>query len=1020
MEKEIKIIEYKKEFAAGVADMWNRSSEGWQGDHWDKSEESVRNGEEASSCLKLWIAIANKEVIGYCKLSEFPQDKETWYIDLLNVRPDFFGKKIGKKLLLTAIDYSQKMGISRVDLHTWPGNLKAVPLYKKCGYFWIDRDGSTHLINLIPKVLKQALFQDFFSKADWYKDSTRKIEVVPDGRKEGDFEYWTYSWEKDKETLEIEFCRRGRGIRKIETNDYSITATIADRKLIFGAKYQVKYEIKNKSGKPLKIEIKSKNDEMIKFNFEDSFIVDDERSIEPEFFIDKIDKETNEEKTQPNVIAEFKINGKEVLFEIGISPQFPVKFIVSKNDMSFINSDNECWISVENMSKDDIEFIGKLKADGNVSFKNKEIFLSLKGNEKKTIKNSFLFKKVGKYQNEAEFTIIQKSKKFTYNRDIEFFVRTFTDKLFAKTRVSDTILCGKYYLTMMKKNNRNALFFGSKDIQGGFFFPVPSLGKPYNSEFAQVDPIFESTQNSESISAKITYISKKFLDAKFIFHFELFAGGMLKMFIEIDRGNWKDDLQAITYLWFPKNNATCMSDGKLIRIPNDNSDSYESIWDYNKIDENWIMSKSDDKKSDFTIVWNNEFRMKAGGWRNVFESTIPKEMENFKSKEIFFFKDFFKRVEDVRLFVLQKKVEKNYPISTTDILINNGNPFVENQLTVSVRCNANNKVSGKFSISSDVIEQKSIMNEEKKSIIEITDIKIKRIKGTNILTLNKFENGISKSSKVVFFKKGNDKVNFQEIVENDMKIMTVSNGIIELSTSPDFAPVIHSMKYNDQEWLDSLFPNPGPKSWWNPWAGGMYARNVEINLKTILKEKNTFEFATKKDQFGNEWKGISIKTEFVKNEAMKGTILIQYFLLLSNSPVVARFFEQTNISGFRFNSRVRNNCFFKADSVQNTFYEFTSETDEKIQVQGGISEEYFNTKLGKFFNFNRSETVFITTPFDVVQQEMGANSEIINSSISQTKLLETDEIKISKPSFIIFSEEDINHNWLDMLRRIEL
>jgi len=928
MEKEIKIIEYKKEFAAGVADMWNRSSEGWQGDHWDKSEESVRNGEEASSCLKLWIAIANKEVIGYCKLSEFPQDKETWYIDLLNVRPDFFGKKIGKKLLLTAIDYSQKMGISRVDLHTWPGNLKAVPLYKKCGYFWIDRDGSTHLINLIPKVLKQALFQDFFSKADWYKDSTRKIEVVPDGRKEGDFEYWTYSWEKDKETLEIEFCRRGRGIRKIETNDYSITATIADRKLIFGAKYQVKYEIKNKSGKPLKIEIKSKNDEMIKFNFEDSFIVDDERSIEPEFFIDKIDKETNEEKTQPNVIAEFKINGKEVLFEIGISPQFPVKFIVSKNDMSFINSDNECWISVENMSKDDIEFIGKLKADGNVSFKNKEIFLSLKGNEKKTIKNSFLFKKVGKYQNEAEFTIIQKSKKFTYNRDIEFFVRT-------------------YYLTMMKKNNRNALFFGSKDIQGGFFFPVPSLGKPYNSEFAQVDPIFESTQNSESISAKITYISKKFLDAKFIFHFELFAGGMLKMFIEIDRGNWKDDLQAITYLWFPKNNATCMSDGKLIRIPNENSDSYESIWDYNKIDENWIMSKSDDKKSDFTIVWNNEFRMKAGGWRNVFESTIPKEMENFKSKEIFFFKDFFKRVEDVRLFVLQKKVEKNYPISTTDILINNGNPFVENQLTVSVRCNANNKVSGKFSISSDVIEQK-------------------------------------------------------------------------LSTSPDFAPVIHSMKYNDQEWLDSLFPNPGPKSWWNPWAGGMYARNVEINLKTILKEKNTFEFATKKDQFGNEWKGISIKTEFVKNEAMKGTILIQYFLLLSNSPVVARFFEQTNISGFRFNSRVRNNCFFKADSVQNTFYEFTSETDEKIQVQGGISDEYFNTKLGKFFNFNRSEIVFITTPFDVVQQEMGANSEIINSSISQTKLLETDEIKISKPSFIIFSEEDINHNWLDMLRRIEL
>ena len=171
MLENIKIIEYEKKYAAKVAEMWNKSSEGWQGEQLIETEQSILSSEESSAYLKLYLALYQNEIIGYCKLSEYEEDKDTWYIDLLNVRPDFHGKKIGKKLLLTALKYSQEQGIPRVDLHTWDGNLKAVPLYKKCGFFWINYDNSTHLVNLIPKVLQMDIFSDFFKKVDWYQDS---------------------------------------------------------------------------------------------------------------------------------------------------------------------------------------------------------------------------------------------------------------------------------------------------------------------------------------------------------------------------------------------------------------------------------------------------------------------------------------------------------------------------------------------------------------------------------------------------------------------------------------------------------------------------------------------------------------------------------------------------------------------------------------------------------------------------------------------------------------------------------
>jgi len=184
------IVEYEDSLAQAVADMWNKSGEGWGGsfDTGVYTAERVIAKRASGVFFNVYIAMKDGEALGYCSFNRYYKDADTGYVHLLNVRPDYHGKGIGKELVLMCVNETIARGLPRLDIHTWPGNTKAMPMYKKCGYFWEDRADTTHLSNFIPTVLATELVKDFFITADWYADSTRKIDVKPDGKKVNKFE----------------------------------------------------------------------------------------------------------------------------------------------------------------------------------------------------------------------------------------------------------------------------------------------------------------------------------------------------------------------------------------------------------------------------------------------------------------------------------------------------------------------------------------------------------------------------------------------------------------------------------------------------------------------------------------------------------------------------------------------------------------------------------------------------------------------------------------------------------------
>ncbi|MFQ6079831.1 MAG: GNAT family N-acetyltransferase, partial [Thermodesulfobacteriota bacterium] len=163
------------------AEMVVRSEKGWPWSYGvTYTSKMAREEIEGSAALGFYVAEADGKIIGTTSLFKGLMDKDSGYIGYTNVEPDYQGKKFGKRLLRRAIKKAIEEGIERVDLHTWAGNLKALPLYKKLGFFWVP-ETQVEMNNFVPIILKHAMYEDFFkNNPDWYGVQVRDLSLKED------------------------------------------------------------------------------------------------------------------------------------------------------------------------------------------------------------------------------------------------------------------------------------------------------------------------------------------------------------------------------------------------------------------------------------------------------------------------------------------------------------------------------------------------------------------------------------------------------------------------------------------------------------------------------------------------------------------------------------------------------------------------------------------------------------------------------------------------------------------------
>ena len=199
---------YNPSMAKKAAEMFNAFNELWPGGFGGGvpyTEDRVHDWLDKTSALADLIAVdSDGELAGYCGLYPHWRDKNAAYISILGVIPKVKGKKFGKRLLLKALEIAKENGITRVDLHTWSGNLEAVPLYKKIGLFWVP-DTSVYMQDFIPGLLQIPLAKEWFNKhPDWYGNFKRELAQSQDKEIIDNMEIFKYHFEEDNDSLTAE------------------------------------------------------------------------------------------------------------------------------------------------------------------------------------------------------------------------------------------------------------------------------------------------------------------------------------------------------------------------------------------------------------------------------------------------------------------------------------------------------------------------------------------------------------------------------------------------------------------------------------------------------------------------------------------------------------------------------------------------------------------------------------------------------------------------------------------------
>ncbi len=1033
---QIIIVEYNPSLAKGIAQMWNNSKEGWNGDAGHNTEKSILLKEAQASHLNLYIALEGELVVGYCKLSKYAYDENTLYIDLLNVLPSYHGKRVGKMLVLKALERTIELGYPRLDLFTWAGNTKAVPLYKKTGFFWEKMEAnSTHLMNFLPTALKTELVSDYFSDIDWYNDSCRVLDICPDGIKVNDFDHYQYHWEKNGQYLKMNFEKTGRGLVAIDCNEFMIETHVEANKLVFGQKHEITYKIINKSQQPLQVNICGKNDKNIQFDFTYDKIITDTEIINAEFYLDKIEKNQNMWITHPCVISDIFINNKKATFKTGIKPLFPLIFQYAK-PFKLVNKNfkYDLIINVENNFDQDCDFMVQLPEWKDVEFLKKQLFFSLKAKEKSNLtipiilKNSIVLYTSIKIEAflSTSIELDDKSEKkacIQYEQNFELLLNTYQGKVCGEGSNLYVLNSGKNMLYVDKDNDYNEMTFKNLLSEIWAVIGIPKVGKPFSSEFHNKKAhSLKFVETNDYLMLSLFHRSDDFSGCEFACHYKLYPQGFMEYQIELLKyPENKNEINLSYSFCFDRAHMQMSYNGDLIKTDDSKFNDSEMIfWDSQKIDENWLYNEND--TSTIALIWDKQVKPISCSWHYVVEHHFDKNSERM-TPPLTIAIDYFHSVKQVRQFALMKDLEPKKSNQCIDLIINEGNPFVEPHLNVSHLDRKDKALECSCEISSlnNTFEPVTQSVIESQQLFQIDfDVMIKNKEDFQLIQDLSEYNAKSFTIQKACFLKQEGLIKTNKHISGINQIYSVDNGVLTFSSSPEFAPSVFSLKFKGIEWLDCDFPEKGPKAWWNPWIGGLC--NMPSGFKTLfyLEEETHAEFVKREDNFGNLWQGIEVTTNIAHYNPLKGVNIKQYFLVLPSMPFILYFYVLEQNNGFVKSLHPFSELFVKADEdLKNTQFEYTY-NGQQVSTKCGVEDIGFSTNASMvcFKGKNRSEKMYAYNGDIESSMSVGSNLSVTNSSFHDYVNLKNDQPYISAPRYLIFSEMELKENWLKDLKNI--
>jgi len=1037
LESGIKIVDYDPIHAPSLAEFWNicgqNDDDDWGGVSGIETASTIIAKHKVASHYNVYLALDGETVVGYCSFGRYYYDANTLYIPLLGVRPDYRSKKIGKALVLQCVKRTIELGYPRFDLYTWSGNTAAVPLYKKCGFLWEDRHDSVHFVNFIPTIITTPLFADFFKKADWYADSTRSLEIVPDGKKSNGFEFFGYTWEKDGETLAIGYERSGRQMRMIETPDYKIELMAKDHELAFGMDYECTFSIKNKTGKPLNVKINGREDANIKLTCSSDINVTKNEEVTAGFHVGAVEEPQDKWKVHPCVLADLEINGHAVTFGLGINPKFPL----------LINLKRECSIDQIGMSvKTHVDIASALTEDAIVTFMlppcklhtfdKVNLTTDIKAKGKASIPIIAKTTAIGYEKLEVDCTAAFASgKEVRFTAPVFIFTKDMTTAYYGEDLTHHRVFNGPWGLELDKHDNEGLLTnHVNKSITNHDFFQSPKLGKPYDDEFNLIKPNVKSYKQDSAMIMEVEYISEKFPGLVVTQVYSIYAAGLITRHSKVEnRGDkpcqgWLQDGYGFEIAY---NTVFCL-DGQITKNnkrynPGGLLEGLDNIESEN-LSENWIFEDAYGTPRGY--CWPKDYKPVAKwGVSLDFEIDLGELTPGqvFTTKPVTYAIGLFPTFNDLRNYAQQAYEQTPaHAILPMEVVLNNYNPIATStNIKLDVNNNRDEVQEGSIIVSADGVKPQTQTNPHE-DIVECNSYELNLNPTNGIALVDIAMNMVSYErlvSKALFFPKGGISTT------QEGSLHTVKNGAITFKADPKYGHGCFSLvDANSQEWLLSQYPEHKPYSWFNPFIGGMRIRVDYLDDRVFLKEKISADFVKLQDNFNNEWQGICMTANFEEDEKLKGATYRTYFLTQPGLPILCSFYKLENNTGeYKSDQTWLSTCLKPDDDAKDVLAEVTDKGGSKHHLRMGSLDtpelHYENEMVIKSSREEKLYAISRTDNTDDLNDLWGSNKIPVMATFANTKAnVAHGETFTSNPVFLVITDKHLPEGSLGDLERV--
>jgi len=951
----IVIRPFRNSDAKGVARLYNESDNNFPGGLTRGvpfTAERVQEQLERENALVQLLIFFNRCIIGICTVSIHRKDKNATYVSFLNLHPKYHGQGFGRRLLYECVKHVINLGFERLDINTWPGNLKAVPLYKKMGFFWVPGT-RVFMQNYVPAILRYPVAKEFFNKhPEWYSNMQRNLKVEEDNLEDKGMKIFTYEWRKDNDILKVTVDREVFAIAGIEDNRISVMCRPTEHEAPAGFRQKVEWEIRNKTEEPFKCSmlVSCEEDLQLIRKPQETFTVEPFKTVtlEGEVKIDAKSRKKDDDDPAHKVETKLFVNETMIPLTFGMRVKQPVDLNFDPEYLSsYSGCEGELKVTIKSNVKQAIK--GNLYLVPHPSVKISPINQPFETEKEGYAGATFKIRipdNVGTLILPLRFYATIKAGE----EEVKTEEKVYQIKSFAPGGILAAIEDDGQTLTLENEVSRIVIglhrggrlhSFHGKLLDTFYATSLnDSLGPPFwPTEIALKDFHYEILKEEGALRARLYADLETFEGLRIIKDVTLFPSTELMKVqysfvnssftkrhdFQFRLGTYGNMSEAKLVIPLKQGILSSMADGDFPYWAVDIPEKPESL------SETWFCLEYPKSGEISGILWHPEniVSNKMGAAELTFKPEAVEPQSTVTLKPIYIVGGFGTWQKVSQLWRLLIKGQGNKEITYQKV---KEKPLVEAkiepsiiedlesfQAKVMVFNNRENPLSGDVTLKSptglsikprtfkikniklDKPYEKPVFVTLKLSSLGIYDGSIKI--ESNLTTIE------TPFHLLALGKKGTVKV--EKLQEQGKQVFCIDNGRLQIKICPDLAGSVYSLidKKTGVNHLLSAFPERKPYSFQNPWFGGIrFSAWMDNKYDKLYDEEFQCEKAER-----NGWIGVKITSRPEKHVIdLKGIIIEGYYLTKPESNIIARILRITNLTSARLNFRITQDTFIKA------------------------------------------------------------------------------------------------------------